>query len=102
MLETSDCVIYISDKYNLDNNSFEKGLVNNLTKENILELAVFLDYKSLNKSFKKTFKEKFSYNLDNYDYPILITYVDGSIANIQTIDKNNSDISEIIDFGALK
>lgn len=102
LLETPDCIIYMSDKYNLNNNIFERNFVNTMQKENILDYVVFLDYNTLNKKTKKEFKEKFSYDLDNYSFPIIITYVDGEVTSIKTISEVNNDFSNSVDFEALK
>ena len=44
LVETPNCIIYISDKYNLNNNNFERNFINKMQDENLLDLVVFLDY----------------------------------------------------------
>ena len=97
MIENPDTIIYISDKTNLDNNKFEKKLINKLEKLNLLENVIYIEKGEVVDSLEKKFKEDYSYKYNEKEIPVIIVISDGEI--IQTVVVNEkSTVDTIINY----
>lgn len=97
MIENSDSIIYISDKYDLSHGTIEEKLQKELNEFNLTEKFVFLDKSEIDNKFIKKLKDKYSININLDKYPILISVVDKENIKIMYID-NNKNINKFIDY----
>ena len=97
MIENSDTIIYISDKYDLTLGDFEKKLQNKLDEKNWKQNFVFLDKKDINDKFLNKLKNTYKINIDLEKTPIIIVVVDKRvIKNVKVT--SSSDVNTLIDY----
>ena len=97
MIENSDTIIYISDKYDLTLGDFEKKLQNKLDEKNLKQNFVFLDKKDINDKFLNKLKNTYKINIDLEKTPIIIVVVDKRvIKNVKVT--SSSDVNTLIDY----
>lgn len=101
MMENSDAIIYISDKFDLRNEKFEIDFNKKLEKENLSHLLVYLDKKDVSKKVEKNFKNKYNITLNLKKIPIIIFKTDGKIEKVINIEKMY-DIDSMIDYEVYK
>lgn len=95
--ENSDLIIYISDKYDLTNETFEKSFEKKLNDKNLKEKLIYLDKNKIDKKFLSKLKDTYNINITLSDTPIIIIIVDGKIIKNISIT-NNSNVDTIIDY----
>jgi len=94
MMENSDVIIYISDKNNSNNISFEKQLVKKLKKTNLLKNTIYIEKMDVKDNVIKALNELYGYKYEEENIPIIIVINNGE--KIQTIKiNNNTNINEI-------
>lgn len=97
MLENPDAIIYLGDKTNLNNNKFEKKLLNKLESLNLLKNTIYIDKEDITSSLKKTLEQKYSYDYDEDELPIIIVINDGETIQ-KSIVYENSIVDTIINY----
>ena len=94
MMENSDVIIYISDKNNSNNISFEKQLVKKLKKTNLLKNTIYIEKMDVKDNVINALNELYGYKYEEENIPIIIVINNGE--KIQTIKiNNNTNINEI-------
>lgn len=96
IIEKPVIFMYISDKYDLSNNDFEKKLKNKINKENMKDYFVYLNVTELTTEFKSFFKSNYNLDIDINKTPILIIINDGVIESIEYIDIDNYNINQLV------
>lgn len=97
MTENSDVIIYISDKYDLTNETFESKLEKKLDDLNLKHNFIFIDKNDINKKFINKLKKTYGINIDIDKTPIVIVIVDEQIAKNISVT-SDSDVDTLIDF----
>lgn len=98
MLENSDVLIYISDKYNLKNENVEKKLKNKIEKLNLKQNLIYVEKSEINQKFLNKIKNDYKINIDLKKVPILIVIVDNKVITNEVITEN-IDFDNIIKSG---
>ena len=101
MIEHPDTIIYIADKTNLNNNKFEKRLINKLEKLNLLENVIYIEKEEMIAILQKKLKENYGYNYNEDKLPAIIVINDGKTKQISII-RRDSDVDTIIDYEVFK
>ena len=97
MLENPDTIIYIGDKNNLDNNKFEKKLVQKLENLNILENIIYIEKEEIGLDLKNILKEKYNFKYNEEKVPVIIVIIDNKITQTSIVDEN-SIVDTIINY----
>lgn len=97
MQENPDTIIYIGDKNNLENNKFEKKLVEKLENLNILENIIYIEKEEIDVSLKNILKENYNFNYNENKIPVLIVIIDNKIIQTSIVDEN-SIVDTIINY----
>lgn len=92
--ENPDAIIYISDKFDLTNESFEKKFEKKLDELNLKSKLVFIDKSELEENPNKGHKIK----VDLDKTPIVIVIVDKTLNKIIYIN-DNTDVDNFMNFG---
>ena len=97
LLEMSDIIIYVADKYDNSNTKFEEKFKNKIDSLNLKDKLIYIDKSELNKkSLEKLNKEyKIKINLENL--PTIITIVDRKVTRLETV-RNDSDVNKILNY----
>lgn len=94
LLEKPNAIIYVADKYNLDNEDLEEQIKNKIVELNAVDYFVYLDLKDDDINFLQKFNQKYNGNLEDGKFPILIVMEEGKIANYY-YDINEINLNEI-------
>lgn len=97
MIEHPDTIIYIADKFDLDNNNLEKNWVKKLEKLNLLENVIYIEKEEITSSLVKTFEEEYSFKYSEEKLPIIIVINDGKVIQTSILDEN-SIVDTVIDY----
>ncbi len=97
MMENPDTIIYIGNKNDLEHNKFEKKLLNNFEKLGLLETVIYLEKEEMTKTLKQRFKEKYSYEYNEEELPIIIVIIDDKLIQKSMVTEN-SIVDTIIDY----
>ena len=97
MLENSDLIIYISDKYDLSNESFERKFKTKLDDLNLKSKLIYIDKKELTKTFLERLKNKYDIILDINKLPTIFIMIDKKIIKSVYITFE-SEVDSIIDY----
>lgn len=97
MQENPDTIIYIGNKNNLENNKFEKKLVEKLENLNILENIIYIEKEEIDVSLKNILKENYNFNYNENKIPVLIVIIDNKIIQTSIVDEN-SIVDTIINY----
>ena len=100
MIEHPDTIIYMSVKTDLNNNKFEKKLVNELEKFNLLENIIYIEYEEII-ILCDLLKEKYNYDYQKNVLPAILVISDGETLDIVSINKD-SKASNIINYEVFK
>ena len=100
-LESSDIIIYISDKYNLNHIDFEKKFEDKITELNLKEKLIYIDKKDINKKFLSKLKNQYNVTLDLNKLPAALIIVDKELQKEVYIDKT-TDVDNFIEYGAFQ
>lgn len=101
MIEHPDTIMYIADKTNLDNDKFDKKLINKLEKLNLIENVIYIEKSEMVSSLRKILKENYSYKYDEQSLPVIIVINDSNIIQISVVDID-SNVDTIIDYEVFK
>ena len=99
--ESSDLIIYISDKYDLTNESFEKKFQKKLDDLNLKEKLIYIDKKELNKIFLDKLKKEYQISIDKNKLPTIIIIIDKKVIKSIYIT-SKSDVNSIIEYEAFE
>lgn len=97
MLENSDIIIYVSDKYDLTHEIFEKNFETKLNDLNLKDNLVFIDKDDVDNKFLNKLKNKYGININIKNTPIIVVIVDKMVIKNVTITED-SNIDTIIDY----
>lgn len=101
IMENPDSIIYIGDKNDLSNNKFEKKLLKQLKKHNLLENSVYIEKNEVTKEFKNSLKNEHSQVYDESKLPMILIVIDGGIEKIIDVS-NDSSADTIIEYEVFK
>lgn len=97
MSEHSDVIIYISDKYDLTYESFEKEFESKLGELNLKENLVYIDKEQIDDEFLVELKNTYRINIDIERTPIIVVIVDNTVVKNIYVD-SNSNVDIFIDY----
>ena len=95
--ENSDAIVYISDKYDLDNEFFEKKLKNKIDDLGLKKNLIFIDKNNVNKKFIKKMKKEYGINIKIEESPILLVIIDDKVDKNVIID-NKTQVDGLIEY----
>lgn len=101
MTENSDVIIYISDKYDLTNETFEKKFENKINNLNLKENLIYLDKKEIDKEFLSKLKKVYNINIELDNTPIIVVIIDEEVVKNISIT-NDSHVDTIIEYEAFE
>lgn len=81
LFENPSIIIYISDKYNLDNEEIEIKMQNKITELNVYNYFVYLDINNIDSEFLENFNKKYDASINITKIPMLIVINDGKVIN---------------------
>lgn len=101
MVENTDAIIYIADKYDLTYEKFENEFKSIIDSQNLKDRVVYIDKSEINDSFVKHLKKEYKIEVDMQKLPVVIEVIDKT--NIKTIyiDQTTS-ASEFINYEEFK
>ena len=97
MIENSDVIIYISDKYDLTNETFEKEFENKIDELNLKHNLIYIDKKNIDKNFLNKLKKSYNINVNLEGTPIVIAIVDNKVIKNISIN-NDSNVETLIEY----
>jgi len=93
MTENSDAIIYISDKYDLTHETFEKNFENKVEELNLKHNLIYIDKNDINDEFLNKLKKTYGVNIDLEKTPIIVVVIDEEvIKNISITPNSNADV----------
>ena len=98
--ESSSLIIYIADKYDLNNEDAEDLIKDKIIELNLYNNFIYVDSRVFNDKFLGYFNNKYHTNFNIDNLPTIIIYDDGIVENIY-YDINVDAISNI-DFEGVK
>ena len=98
MVENSDAIVYISDKYDLSHKKIEKKLESKIYKLSLNDNLIFIDKNDIDKTFLKELKETYNIKISLKRTPIVLVIIDNKVVKNVSI-KLNTNIDSIIDYG---
>ena len=101
LMEYSDLIIYISDKYDLSHESFEKKFEKKLIDLNLKNNLVYIDKNELDTKFLKKLKEEYDLSIDLKKTPLIVVIIDKKVIK-STIVTNESNVDTIINYEAFQ
>lgn len=101
IIENSEVIIYISDKYDLTYKDFEKNFQKKLDNLALKNKLVFIDKSEIDKKFINKLSNDYKINLDIQRTPIIIVITDNVAIEQKYID-NKTEISTLINYEELK
>lgn len=96
-IENSDFIIYISDKYDLEHESFEIKLKQKIEQMGLKDKLIFIDKKELNKDFINLLKNNYGISIESPKIPMVIVIVDNALVNSAYVD-DYLNIDTFIDY----
>lgn len=96
-IENPNTIIYISDKYDLNNVKFEERLIYIIDKLNYKSNFIYIEKSKINDKFITLFKTRYGNSIEINENPILIVISDGKLSTMSYINEN-SDPDTIIDY----
>ena len=101
IVENSDLIIYISDKYDLTYETFEKKFEDKINDLNLKENLIYIDKNNIDNEFLKKLKSSYNINIDIDNTPIIIVMVDNEVIKNISIS-NDSNVETIIEYEAFE
>lgn len=80
--ESSSLIIYIADKYDLNNKDAEELLKDKIIELNLYNNFIYVDSRAFNDKFLDFFNNTYHTNLNMDNLPTIIIYDDGVVENI--------------------
>lgn len=97
MIENSDVIIYISDKYDLTNETFEKDFMKKIDELNLKHNLIYIDKSELDKKFLNKLKSEYKINIDIKKIPTLVVLIDNKVVKNIYINKD-SNVDTLIEY----
>lgn len=97
MIENSDFIIYISDKYDLTYEEFESSFKEKLEKLNLKNNLIYIDKNDIDKEFLNKIKKEYNINIEIKDMPIIIVVVDNKVIKNVSVD-TDSNVDTLIEY----
>lgn len=97
MTENSDVIIYISDKYDLSHNTFEKKFETKIEELNLKHNLIYIDKENIDSEFLNKLKKMYQINLDLEKLPVAIVVVDKKVVRNVSVT-SNSNVDTIIEY----
>lgn len=97
IIENPNLIVYISDKYNLSYEDFEKKFEKKINELNLKDNLVYIDKSSLSKKFLSDLEKKYNLNINRKKLPIIIVISDKRIIKTIFVEPT-SDVETIIDY----
>lgn len=82
LVESSSLIIYVADKYNLNNEDAEELLKDKIVELNLYNNFIYVDSRVFNDKFLDYFNSTYHTNLNVDNLPTMIIYDDGIVENI--------------------
>lgn len=92
IVENPNTIIYIGDKYNVDNDAIEKKIMKKMIELNVSDYFVYLNLTD-NIDYIDRLNKKYNVNISK-DLPVIVVFDDGKIKTIYS-DLKNIDIKSI-------
>ena len=90
VLENPNLIVYISDKYDLTHESFEKKFKNKIDKLNLKDKLIYIDKNDLTKENLKNIKEKYDISINKNSLPLILVINDKKVISSINIDQKSS------------
>lgn len=97
MTENSDVMIYISDKYDLTHETFEKKFENKIDELNLKHNLIYMDKKDIDKEFLNEIKKSYGINIDLEKLPTIIVIIDKKVVKNISITPD-SNVETLIEY----
>lgn len=97
ILENSEVIIYISDKYDLSHNTFEKKFETKIDELNLKHNLIYIDKEDVTSEFLNKLKKSYNINLELEELPVIIVMVDKKVIRNISIT-TNSNVDTIIEY----
>ena len=97
MTENSEVIIYISDKYDLSHNTFEKKFETKIDELNLKHNLIYIDKEDITSEFLNKLKKSYEINLDLKKLPVVVVTVDKKVVRNTSITPN-SNVDTIIEY----
>lgn len=101
IIENPNSIIYIGDKTNVDNNKFEKELIDKFEKLHLLTNVVYIEKTEINSSLQKRLKELYSFEYNENNLPTILVINDGEIIQSSFVDID-TDVDSVINYEVFK
>ena len=82
LVESSSLIIYVADKYDLNNEDAEELLKDKIVELNLYNNFIYVDSRVFNDKFLDYFNSTYHTNLNVDNLPTMIIYDDGIVKNI--------------------
>lgn len=97
LIENPDVILYISDKYDLSNDKFEKDFKEKLSELNINDMLIFVEKSDIDKAFLNSINADIKLS----NTPVVILILDKEAREVKYVTEN-SDASTVINYEALE
>ncbi len=96
-MEYSDLIVYISDKYDLSNETFEEKFEKKLENLNLKNIAVFMDKNEMDKKFLSKLNDEYNIDIDINNTPLIIVVVDKEFVKSVSVS-DSTDVDTVINY----
>ena len=101
VLESSDLIVYMADKYDLSYSKFEKKFIKKIDEYNMKNKLVYIDKEELDNKFIKELETNYGIKLNVKNLPIVLIISNNTVKDVIYV-KSNSTIDKVIDFEAFE
>ncbi len=101
MVESTDIIILVSDKYDISNDIIFEKLINDLNKNDLKDKLICIDKNLIKDSFLSTLRTVYDIDLDISKIPAIILVSDRVVENISYLN-NDTDLEKVIDYQEFK
>ena len=101
MTENSDIIIYISDKYDLTHETFEKKFENKIEELNLNHNLIYIDKNDMDIEFLNKLKKTYGINVDLEKTPIVVVIIDEDVVKNISVTPN-SNVDTLIEYEAFE
>ena len=101
IIENPDSIIYISDKYDLTKEEFEKKLDNKLKELNLEDKFVYVDSNEMSKKDSNLLEEKYDVNFKVEETPIILVVIEKEVVKKIYVE-DSLNVDNFIDYEAFE
>lgn len=101
MTENSDVIIYISDKYDLTHETFEKKFENKIDELNLKHNLIYLDRNDIDSKFLSKLKKSYGISVDLEKTPIVVVIIDEQVVKNVSVTPD-SNVDTLIEYEAFE